>query len=272
MGSAGGPFWSKGLDLDAPIYRIHPQRHLGDLLAGKLYLPATSRWTDPYENLVSQAGYVYLDDDKHIQQAFIGGDRFPTFGQCWTTIPESDALWRIYSEVVKDMGSNHSFFPDEGVRLRTTPRKLVDCLADGVGAAYKDRCYISVVKYFSEDDLTQYIANAIGNYREKAFGGISGHADALSLKRDPFRHESEVRLLYIDADRRLVGRDFIEVPIDVNAVIEEMTFDPRTMTGGGETKRKAWLEGKGFENTINTSHLYLGVFLQVPLFKPEDLK
>ena len=71
----------------------------------------------------------------------------------------------------------------------------------------------------AENDLTQYVANAVYTYRDKAFGGVTGHADVLSLKRDPFRHESEVRLLYIDADRKFEGQPSIEVPIDVNAVI-----------------------------------------------------
>jgi hypothetical protein len=270
--TAIGPFWSKGLSLDTHIYRIHPQRFLKGLLSGHLFLPATSRWTDPYENLISRVGYSYLDDDKRIKQVFLGGNRFPTFGQCWTTIPESDALWRIYSEVDKNIGLNSSFFPYEGVRLRTTPRKLVHCLADGMGAENKDKCYLSAVKYFEEDELRQYVANAVGTYREKAFAGISGHADGLSLKREPFRHESEVRLLYIDADRKFEGKESVEVPIDVNAVIEEITLDPRTMTGGGEPNRKAWLQDNGFKSTINTSLLYLGILLDVPLFKPEDLK
>ena len=174
-------------------------------------------------------------------------------------------MWRIYSRVQNTNRVNHTFFPDEGVRLRTTARKLVNCLADGMGSANRDKCYITAVKYFSESDLTQYVANAIGTYREKAFGGVTGHADGLSLKRDPFRHESEVRLLYIDADRRFEGQPSIEVPIDVNAVIEEITLDPRTRTGGGEPKRKTWLEKHGFKNPVKTSLLYQHVMMQVPL-------
>jgi hypothetical protein len=260
-----GPFWTKGLDPDAPIYRIHPKRYLKSLLAGKLHLPATYRWADPFENLLALASYVVRTPEGQLETKFLEGGRLPTFGQCWTTIPESDAMWRIYSRVQNTKKVNHTFFPDEGVRLRTTVRKLVNCLADGMGVANRNNCYITAVKYFSESDLTQYVANAIGTYREKAFGGVTGHADGLSLKRDPFRHESEVRLLYIDAGRRFEGQPSIEVPIDVNAVIEEITLDPRTRTGGGEPKRKAWLEKHGFKNPVNTSLLYLRVMMQVPL-------
>jgi hypothetical protein len=228
-------------------------------------LPATYRWSDPFENLLALASYVVRTSEGLLEIKFLEGGRLPTFGQCWTTIAESDAIWRIYSRVQNTERVNHTFFLDEGVRLSTTARKLVNCLTDGFGWANRDNCYITAMKYFTESDLTQYVANAIGTYRDKAFGGIPGHADGLSLKRDPFRHESEVRLLYIDADRKFQGQPSIEVPIDVNAVIEEITLDPRTRTGGREPKRKAWLEEHGFKNPVKTSRLYQRVMMQVPL-------
>jgi hypothetical protein len=58
------------------------------------------------------------------------------------------------------------------------------------------------------------------------------------LKRSAFAHEHEVRLLYVDADRKYVGKEFIKVPIDVNRVIEEIILDPRVRAGGGGNKRE----------------------------------
>jgi hypothetical protein len=266
----GGPFWN--LDKDTTIYRIHPYRHLAELLSGKLVLPATRRWTDPYENLIAWCAYDFIGDDGKIKQVFLGGNRFPTFGQCWTTIPESDALWRIYSHVDSNLGINSFFSPDEGVRLRTTARKLVNCLAGGMGEANRDKCYMVRVNYLEEDQIRQHIANMVAAHRDKAFSDVAGHADALAMKRTPFQHESEVRLLYIDCDRKFEAQEQIEIPIDVNSVIEEITLDPRIMQGGGELKRREWLEQNGFKNAIKTSLLYLRVLMQVPLFKPEDLK
>lgn len=206
-----------------------------------------------------------------IKQVFLGGDRMPTFGQCWTTIPESDAMWRIYSDVDKDRGFDSFFSTNEGVRLCTTARKLVNALAKGIGAEQADKCCIGLVKYFDEEELRAYVVNEVGSYREKAFSGVSGHADALLLKRTPFKHESEVRLLYIDSDRKFQNQEFIEVPIDVNAVVEEITLDPRLRSGGGEPKRREWLETNGYKNSINSSALYQRLMITVPLFKPEDL-
>ena len=267
-----GPFCSKGLSLDTPIYRIHRQKYLKQLLSGTLYLPTTRSWLDPYENLISWCGYLVIGDDKKINQVFLGNDRLPTFGQCWSKIPESDAMWRIYSDVNEKRGLDSFFSDNEGVRLRTTARKLVNALAKGVGTGQADKCYVGLVNYFEEDELRQYVVNAIGTYKEQAFSGVSGHADALLLKRTPFAHESEVRLLYIDADKKFEEKEYIEVPIDVNDIIEEIMLDPRLRNGGGEPKRKQWLEESGFKNTISTSSLYQRVIIQVPLYKPEDLK
>jgi hypothetical protein len=152
----GTGFWSKGLDPDMPIYRIHPKRFLKSLLAGKLHLPATYRWTDPFENLLALASYVVRTSEGLLETKCLEGGRLPTFGQCWTTISESDAMWRIYSRVQNTKRVNHTFFPHEGVRLSTTARKLVNSLADGMGWANRDNCYITAMKYFTESDLTQY--------------------------------------------------------------------------------------------------------------------
>lgn len=142
-----------------------------------------------------------------------------------------------------------------------------------MGAGHASKCFVGSVKYMEEDELGTYVVNAVGTYREKAFGGIAGHADALFLKRTPFAHEHEVRLLYIDAERKFEKQEFIEVPIDVNAVIEEIMLDPRLrVSGGGEHKRLAWLQANGFKNPTSVSNLYQKVMFQIPLYKAEDLK
>jgi len=267
-----GPFSGTNLDRNAAIYRIHAQQHLKELLSGNLILRASTCWPDAYENLISRCAYDYIGDDGKIKQVFLGGNRFPVFGQCWSMITESDALWRIYSHVKPNRGLNSFFCRDEGVRLRTTAKKLVNSLAKGMGTQNAKKCYIGRVTYFEEDHLRQYVGNAVRTYREMAFSGIDGHADGLLLKRSPFAHESEVRLLYIDSDREFEGQQQIEVPIDVNDVIEEITLDPRVHGGGQEARRAKWLKKNGFKNQINRSLLYLGVLMTVPLFNPEDLK
>jgi len=273
MASSDGPFCSNGLRLDTPIYRIHKQRYLAEVLSGKLCIPATRFWDDPYENLIAWCCYEVIGPDKKIKQVFLGNDRLPTFGQCWSTVPESDAMWRIYSDVDKKRGVDSSFSDNEGVRLRTTARKLVNALAKGRGPGHANKCFIGSVRYMAEEELRSYVVNAVGAYRENAFGGTTGHADALFLKRTPFTHEQEVRLLYIDSDREFEGKDFVEVPIDANDLIDEITLDPRLRAGGGgEYKRLEWLRANGFKNATSVSSLYQKAMFLIPLFKPEELK
>ncbi len=89
-------------------------------------------------------------------------------------------------------------------------------------------------------------------------------------KRTAFAHENEVRLLYVDADREFEGKDQIEVPIDVNSVIEEITLDLRLPEGQKQANRKTWLQNKGFKNEINMSQLCQKIIMVVPLYKSEE--
>lgn len=263
------PQCSIGLSLDTPIYRIHRQGFLEELLDGTLRLPATRHWHDPWENLICWCGYDILGDDGKVKQTFFGNNRFPTFGQCWSTCPESDAMWRIYSAVDEERGVDSFFSEKEGVRLRTTARKLVNALAKGMDNGNEQECFIGAVNYIDEAQLQNFVVNAVAAYRDKAFGGSRGHADALLFKRSPFSHEREVRLLYIDSGRRFEKQDFVEVPIDVNTVIDEITLDPRLRAGGGgEQKRLDWLRSKGFKNAANVSSLYQRILIEIPLWKP----
>ena len=100
--------------------------------------------------------------------------------------------------------------------------------------------------------MKQYVGNTVRAYQEKAFGNTHGHADALLLKRTAFTHEHEVRLLYVDADRKFEKDEQLEVPFDTNSVIDEIMLDPRTISGG-EPKRREWLQENGFKNSIKPS-------------------
>lgn len=259
------------LDPDTPIYRIYPQRFLEGLLRGKHVIRSTRTWTDPYERLVSLCCYQTLENGR-IQQHFLDRNHLPAFGQCWSICRESDAIWRIYSEVKQDgFALNTAFDMGEAVRLRTTIRKLLEALVAGVGSQKGGNCFIARVKYFDENALLQEIANIIGSHREKAFSGTAGQADALLFKRDAFAHEQEVRLLYIDTANEFMDQDQIEIAIDPNSLIEEITIDPRVLGGEQEAWRINWIRDLGFKNKINRSLLYLGAALIVPLFTQDEL-
>jgi hypothetical protein len=181
-------------------------------------------------------------------------------------------MWRIYSSVHQDGSAlDAAFDAGEAVRLRTTVQKLLNCVAAGVGRERSSGCFVARVKYFDENGLTQEVANIIRSFREQAFSGASGQADARLFKRDAFAHENEVRLLYVDVARQFDTRDQVEVPIDPNFFIEEITFDPRIRGGNQEAWRTNWIRERRFNNEVNRSLLYLGAALIVPLFTQEEL-
>jgi hypothetical protein len=266
-----GGFFGPNLRPDTPIYRICPRRHLETLLKGKFVIRSTRTWLDPCEKLISQCCYQTLENGR-IQQHFIEKNILPTFGQCWSTCRESDAVWRIYSRVHQDGAAlDKAFDAEEAVRLRTTTQKLLDALVAGVGEERSPNCFVAKVRYFGEDALLQEVANIIGSHREKAFSGREGQAESLLFKRDAFAHEQEVRLLYIDVAQDFLQKEQIEVAVDPNSLVEEITIDPRVRGGQQESWRSQQIRDAGFKNEINRSLLYLGTALTVSLFTQEEL-
>ena len=160
-------------------------------------------------------------------------------------------MWRIYSEMPRKPNARNEISDFEGVRPKLRPQKLIDALTSGLGG-----CFIAPVKYMELQALTQELANIIGGDRVADFCGVNAHASSLLLKRDEFRHEHEVRLLYVDKHRKYAAQDLLPCPIDANALIEEITIDPRLDWDQGETRIRA-IEDLGFKGRISRSTLFL---------------
>lgn len=80
-------------DMDKPIFRFISLENLTELLVNKvLTLVKTKLWDDPYENYLLKCNVFYNNKELNLQDL-----QEQIFGQCWTLIDESDALWRIYS-------------------------------------------------------------------------------------------------------------------------------------------------------------------------------
>lgn len=259
-------FFGPNLDPDVPIYRIYPQRFLSKLLRGRFVVRSTHTWTDPWERLVSMCSYT----DQNRQAHSLGDYLLPEFGQCWSLCHESDALWRIYSEVNQEDDLRAAFDGREAVRLRTTVRKLLNGLVAGV-MQKGGSCFIAKVNYFEDGPLLQELTNRIGSDRENAVLGAARQADARLFKRNAFAHEQEVRLLYVDTHQEFAREEQIEISVDPNSFIEEITIDPRILAGEQEAYRTNWIRNFGFKNDVNRSLLYLGVMLSVQLFNQEEL-
>jgi hypothetical protein len=80
---------------EAPIYRIARVDFLvSDIQNSVLTLPRVIGWEDTHEAAFFTRR-VPLSDAGNIGLSELAID---WFGQCWSTQPESDAMWRIYNQ------------------------------------------------------------------------------------------------------------------------------------------------------------------------------
>lgn len=225
-------------DLDIPIYRVFNAQRLLELFTlNKNTLVKPALWDDPLENYVLQVAIKAFNDHPH-NFDFTAKDRF--YGQCWSTLEESDAMWRIYS-------------PDKnGVKVRTTIRKLLDSL-QGAPEVGNGECYIGRVNYLSGDVLRDKLQDRFWLSAEAA--DFSSQAASLLFKREEFEHESEVRLIYLNHDLNYLDNLF-RYSIDPATLFDEIQFDPRISQELFEVF-KYFLEDKlGYLKPISRSELY----------------
>jgi hypothetical protein len=159
------------------------------------------------------------------------------YGQCWTLHRETDAMWRIYSH------------EKDGVRVTSTPRKLLEALRKTDSKFADVRAFIGKVSYLKKQDLL----TRLGQINLLNPNG-SGIAESLLFKRNEFRHEAEVRLIYSGSDGHC-SSDYYPIPIDPNLLFDKMLFDPR-MDAGPYKSGRTLLRKLGYKGTIAKSGLY----------------
>jgi hypothetical protein len=197
-------------DLDTPIYRVFNLQRLVELFTSKANtLVKPAMWDDPLENYVLRVAMKAFRDHPHSFD-FTAKDRF--YGQCWSTIEESDALWRIYS-------------PDKsGVKVKTTIRKLLYSLQYSAPVALPGKCFIGKVNYLLDEILREKLQNRFWLSLEAA--DPRSQAASLLFKRLEFEHEKEVRLIYLNEDQGYIDNLF-RYSIEPAEVFEDLQFDPR---------------------------------------------
>lgn len=197
-------------DLDTPIYRIFSMKWFERLVtSNENGLVRPSAWDDPYENFFlkcnakTQAGELVSLES--LSKSW--------YGQCWTLNKDSDAMWRIYSP------------KSDGVRVETTPRKLIESLWDDSDPQSSLKHFIGKVKYQSKDVIEQFLKTT--SFSDLSFGGHPGNfAQTLFTKRLEFKHEAEIRVLYHeidnDSDYEVKKHHF-----DSDQILSEIALDPR---------------------------------------------
>ncbi|MBI1896887.1 MAG: hypothetical protein HYS04_10210 [Acidobacteria bacterium] len=256
-------------DADAPIYRIFPLWFLEEALRlRQLALVAPSKWEDPFE-VVGDAIAVDIPRGNRIEQVIINQSLPPAFAQCWSRTVESDSLFRAYSRVVKDPHFRRNICPrDEGVRVRSSHRKLLRAVRSGNPSGLNGQWFVGAVMYLSREALLQEIANAIDRHGLQVFEVPSNRAKLLLLKREAFSHEAEVRVIYVQQNQE-PRETSIRVPIEPSAVFDETSFDPRLETFE-RREREAVIRSLGYEGAITDSDLYQRTLLQVHLVDKDN--
>jgi hypothetical protein len=220
-------------DLGSNIYRVMGLDRFYELFENKQnVLVRPSKWEDPFENFILNAP-ARLPDGTIVSFGF--NNDF--YGQCWTKLTSSDALWRIFS-------------PDKtGVRVRTTAQRLLATLQAGLGEWANEQAYIGKVLYLSNKKLVTF-----GNEVFRTGLNSRALAETLLIKRVAFRHEREVRLLYLERDK--TEKDIYAYPVDPHALIDQVMLDPRLPREVANFSKDEIRRRTGFKGSILHSQLY----------------
>lgn len=219
--------------LDRPVYRIFSVTRLFELFDRRQnVLVRPSKWDDPFENFILNAR-VKAPNGEMGEFGF----RHDLYGQCWTLQKASDAMWRIYSP------------NSEGVRVRSTPRKLREGLARGLAASAHLQAFIGRVRYLRDRSLLEFARSAfLDGLNPKAI------AETLLVKRTAFDHEKEVRLIYFALESST--SDLYSYPFDPHEMIDQIMIDPRLAVSDANRLKDEIRLRTSFSGEIRRSLLY----------------
>lgn len=226
---------------DVPIYRYIPMDYLLHLLTNhQLLISQTKLWEDTYENFLTTAKFQWGTTPVSYR-GFLSG----FYGQCWTLLKETDALWRIYSGYKK------------GVRIKSKINKLLGISLNEVNyKPFSTRIrIIGQVSYLTKNQINKWIEKQnIGLINDKTL------RESLFIKRKEFSHEKEVRLIIhknINEEEEAKGIEHthIQLKIEPNELIDEITFDPRIKEEDFKTCKQI-IKNMGYTKMITKSKLY----------------
>lgn len=220
------------------LYRIMPLCHFLQMLdSKKLYLPRVSQWEDPYELFLFKQHFI----DSAKKEVDVLSQASRIYGQCWSSVRKSDALWRIYS-------------PDRlSVQIKTSVKKLNSLIEQQMGKGLYLR--LNQVEYISEKKMSDWILS-LKTPKDNLL-------DSLFLKRDSFSHEKEYRLIAwladVDENNKPVAccPDHIDLSIDDPLqIIYEVGLDPQLTKEEAELLKNAIALRLGGKCRVSQSTLY----------------
>lgn len=239
--AAAGPAGHRQLNLgtmrgNRVVYRIFSKERLFELFTSRENVLVRPRmWEDPFENFI-------LTSPVRTARGELGEFAFheDVYGQCWSLLQASDAMWRIYSA------------DKTGVRVRTTIHKLASSLSAPLGEWAHAQAFIGKVRYLPDAELRTFATTIFSQ-------GIDPCriAQSLLVKRHAFSHEREVRLLYLEKDsQRKHARGLYRYAVDPHALIEQIMVDPRLPLEETNALMKEIRAETSFRGSLRRSLLY----------------
>ena len=235
-----------------PLYKFFTSiKTLSYVLSNRmLFTDRVESWDDCYENfflkehLFSKSLNSYIDT-REVAHA--------VFGQSWTTLPESDALWRIYSSDKK------------GVRIQTSSDKLINAIM--VDDQSVGDTWFGKVEYGSLEDIHSYIKRECAvNDGTRIWQQLMPYSQF--IKRTEFAHEEEFRVIkMLDSEdsRRFAKHKRLAFDINPDVFIDSYLLDPRLDEMEFDTLRSELIKLGADSNKISKSMLYFFNPIQIDL-------
>ena len=204
------------------LYRYIPLKYLRDLLKTKtLYFNNVLNWEDPYENFLFKQTIV-TTSGKPFQTNFFCPSYF---GQCWTKLCESDAMWRIYSVKTEDLRRDESKLEDVAIKIAVESYTLQEAIKKTmrVDSSWETEC--KDVIYTEGDDIDC----ALGFVQLNEYRHISElFMKTLFVKRKAFEHEKEYRFVIQIPQNFDNSKEnkYLPIPFETS-LIKEFVVDPR---------------------------------------------
>lgn len=233
------------VDLDTPIFRIMELDHLiADLKSEKLtHVKACKEtWGDDYENPLLQVSFTEEETGEKLTLSGIVDD---FYGLSWT-LDKNESLdaWQSFS------------YGKPSVRIKSTPRQLLERLMNDSDEFFMLHHYIGEVKYHSKKEIVNYFTQT--HYTQHLDSLGQGAALSLMALRNVFSVEKEIRVLYsyqpdscnwVKNNISLNGY-LCEVPFEWKGAIDEIMFSPMT-----KDKDKSLLKNTIQKQSVNCTVL-----------------
>jgi hypothetical protein len=204
--------------LFTPIYRVFSlEKFLTSLNSNQLFLFKAKHSEDTFEAFLLKQLIWKEDGSENYPFSELQLENF--FIQSWTFLEESYLLWNAYAP------------NKDGIIVKSTIGKMADLfLKNNVSWG---KFYLGKILYWTEDEIKKHYEDKAIVKKLMSDKAMDVLLKSLLIKRKPFMHEDEVRLLYVSNHDR--GKDqkismhgyTFESRHLFNELAEELVLDPR---------------------------------------------